>query len=142
MKRIFCLLAIMVLVLALAGCGAALTSAAKLTTYDMGDDAIPTITSLMGEREVKSVQSSTNNGVSVKEYQYVSDSVYDDLLAYVQNLREAGWLVTQDIDLNVVPGSGELGTKSVEEGKIILLSFTYDEAGYTIKITKVEGTLE
>ncbi len=142
MKRILYLLVTIMLVLALTGCGAVLTSAAKLTKYDMGDDAIPSINSLVGERKVKSVQSSTSDGVSVKQYQYASDAVYDDLLAYVKKLMEDGWLVTQDIDLNVVPGSGELGAKSVEEGQIIMLSFTYDDAGYTIKITKGKGTLE
>ena len=136
-------LVILALMLMLSGCGAAMKEAAALNEYEMGEDSIPSITSIVGEREVTSVGSSVNNGVSSKDYTYKSDTVYDDLLAYVTALMDQGWLVTKDIDLNVVPGSGELGMKSaVDEGQIILLSFTYDESEYVIKIIKGEGTLE
>jgi hypothetical protein len=145
MKKTACLMVSLLVVLALmlTGCGAALTNAAKLETYDMGSsDVIPSITSVVGEREVTGVESSTSNGVITKQYTYVSDTVYDDLLAYVQKLMDDGWLVTQNIDLNVVPGSGELATQSEDEGEVILVAFSYDDAGYVVKITKGKGTLE
>ncbi len=144
MKKNICIAIslLLMLTLLLAGCGAALTNAAKLEQYDMGDDVIISITSVVGEREVTSVAASTNNGIDSKQYTYASDMVYDDLLAYVTRLMDGGWLVTQAIDLNVVPGSGELGTHSVDDGKILLVSFAYDEDEYTIKVTKGNGTLE
>ncbi len=131
-----------VLMLALSGCGAALKEAATLSAYEMGAESIPSVTSIVGEREVTGVESGTNNGVMSKQYTYISDTVYDDLLAYVTEMMNQGWLVTQDIDLNVVPGSGELGKKSVDEGQILLVSFTYEDSGYVIKIVKGEGTIE
>jgi hypothetical protein len=142
MKKATLVMVSLLLVLALAGCGAVLTDAAKLQEYDVSGDTIPSITSVVGEREVTGVESSTSNGVKSTQYTYVSDTVYDDLWAYVQQLMDDGWLVTKAIDLAVVPGSGELAAKSADEGKIVLLSFSYDDAGYIIKITKGKGTLE
>ncbi len=130
------------LTFALTGCGAALKEAAKLGEYEAGDDRIPSITSVVGEREVTDVEISTKNGVVTKQYTYISTSVYDDLLAYVNRLMQDDWLVTRDIDLNVVPGSGELGKNSVDEGQIVLLSFSYEEGGYTVQIVKGKGTIE
>lgn len=144
MKKVAYLTIVLLLALTmlLTGCGAALTEAAKLEQYSMGDDEIMSITAIAGEREVTGVETSTSNGVTTKQYTYVSDTVYDDLLAYVSGLMEDGWLVTQAIDLNVVPGSGELATNSADDGQILLVSFSYDESGYVIKITKGKGTLE
>lgn len=136
------LLLMFVMASLLTGCGATLADVAKLEQYEMGDDAIPSVTSVVGERSVSSVKSSINNGVTTKEYTYSSDSVYDDLLAYIVKLMDEGWLVTKDIDLNVVPSSGELGRESVEEGQIVLLTFTYDDDGYVITVTKGIGTIE
>lgn len=140
--RIVSILLAAAFALSLAGCGAALTDAAKLSAYEVGGESIPSITSVVGEREVTGVESSTDNGAVSKQYTYASASVYDDLWAYVQKLMEDGWLVTQDIDLAVVPGSGQLGKKASEEGQIILLSFAYEDGKYAVKVTKAKGTIE
>lgn len=140
--RVISLVLILSLTFALAGCSAALKEAAKLSEYEAGDDRIPSITSVVGEREVTDVEVSTKNGVVTKQYTYLSTSVYDDLFAYVTKLMQDDWLVTQDIDLNVVPGSGELGRNSKDEGQIVLLSFSYEEGGYTVQIVKGKGTIE
>ncbi|MGI6175669.1 MAG: hypothetical protein ACOYJC_05840 [Christensenellales bacterium] len=129
-------------VLALAGCRAALEDAAKLSEYEIGGESVPSINSVAGEREVIGVESSTSNGVPSKQYTYASASVYDDLWAYVQKLMDEGWLVTQDINLKTVPGSGQLGRPALEEGQILLLSFTYEDGKYAIKVTKAKGTIE
>lgn len=126
----------------LTACGAALEDSAKLSEYEIGDESIPSITSVVGEREVTGVESSTNDGINSKQYTYASVSVYDDLLAYVRKLMDDNWLVTQDIDLNVVPGKRQLGKKASEEGQILLLSIAYEDSKYAIKITKAEGTIE
>ncbi|OQA48665.1 MAG: hypothetical protein BWY46_01269 [Firmicutes bacterium ADurb.Bin300] len=140
-RRILFMPLCLLYVLIFTGCGV-LAEAGKLEQYEMGKDVIPSITSVVGERAVTGVKTSIDGGVATKQYSYTSDSVYDDLLAYITKLMDEGWLVTQDIDLNVVPGSGELGKESSEEGKILLVSFSYDESGYEIKISKGEGTIE
>jgi len=143
MKKTACLTVLLILALALAGCGAALKDAARLEVYDMaGGDEVPSITSVVGEREVTGVKSSVKSGVTTKEFTYVSDTVYDDLLAYITTIMDEGWLETQENELGEVPGSGELAIHSGEEGQVVLVDFTYDDAGYVIKITKGKGTLE
>ena len=133
---------LMAVALTLTGCGAALTDAGKLMQYELGEDIIPSITAVVSEREVTGVKTSTDNGVASKQYTYSSTSVYDDLWAYVQKLMDEGWLVTEDIDLKAVPGSGQLGKKASDEGHILLLSFAYEDGKYAIKISKAEGTIE
>lgn len=141
-RHIVSVLLMFVLVFAFTGCGAALKEAAKLESYALGDESVPSITSVVGEREVTGVESSTNNGIASKQYTYASASVYDDLWAYVQTLMDDGWLVTQDIDLKDVPGSGQLGKKSAQDGQILLISFSYEDAAYVIKVSKAKGTIE
>jgi len=132
---------VMVLAFMLAGCGM-LSDAAKLTEYTLGEDHIPSINSVVGEREVSAVESSVDNGVSTQKYTYSSASVYEDLLAYVNTLHDQGWLITKDIDLTVVPGSGQLGIQSAEEGQIVLVDFTYEDGSYTIEVKKGQGTID
>lgn len=127
--------------LALMGCLGALDDASKTEVYEVGGESIPSITSLVGERQATSASSSTTNGFPSVEYTYKSSSVYDDLLVYVSTLRDDGWMVTEDIDLDVTPGSGQLGKHSSEEGQILLLDFAYEEDEYTISVLKAEGTL-
>ncbi len=141
-RHIISVLLVSALLLVCAGCGAALKEAAKLEAYELGSESVPSITAVVGEREVTGVESSTNNGIASRQYTYASASVYDDLWAYVQALMDDGWLVTQDIDLKTVPGSGQLGKKSAEDGQILLVSFSYEDAQYAIKVTKAKGTIE
>ena len=51
-----------------------------------------------------------------------------------------GW-VTEDIDLKVVPCSGQLGKKTSEESYILLLSFAYEEGKYAIKKARQRAQL-
>lgn len=138
----FLLVGIIVLALAasmaLSGCSAA----AKLQEYDFDTDKIPTINSVVGERKVTGVETSTTNGVPQKQYTYESTTVRDDLIAYTSHLLDNGWLVTQDIDYDVTPGSAQLGKESVDSGKLLVLSIAYQDTHYAIKITKTEGTLD
>jgi len=137
------ILLILSFVLILSGCGAALDEAAALSEYEVGGDLIPSITAVVGQREVTGVESQTSNGIPSRQYTYASDVVFEDLFAYVSMLREGeGWLVTEAYDLAQVPGTAQLGRESKDDGQILLLSIAYEDAKYAIKITKLEGTIE
>ena len=72
MKRKVSYMVVLLLVSALlAGCGV-LSDAAKLTEYTAGEDHIPSINSVVGEREVTGVESSVENGVNTLKYTYSS----------------------------------------------------------------------
>lgn len=60
--RIVSTLLVLVFALALTVCGAALKNATKMSEYEIGGESIPSITSVVGEREVTGVESSINNG--------------------------------------------------------------------------------
>ncbi len=132
---------LLALALMCTGCGSLLADAGKLAEYELSGDRIPSVTSVAGVREVTSVNTATENGAITKTYAYVSDSVFDDLWAYVQFLMDEGWLVTEDIELSTVPGTGQLGKTSSDEGKILLVSFSYDEGSYVIEVKKTTGTI-
>jgi|GEM_PF-1608350 len=118
-----------------------LSDAAELQEYDMSGDSVKTVNAVVGEREVTGVETGVTNGVINKQYTYESNSVFDDLMAYTQYLRENGWNVTQDYDLNVTPGNAQLAKESADTDKILVLSIAYEDSKYAIKITKGDGTL-
>lgn len=128
------------MVLLLSSCGA-LSAAAKLEEYEIGGETVKTVNSVVGERTVTGVETSTTNGVPQKQYTYESDSVFDDLLAYTQYLQNNDWIVSQDYDLSVTPGTAQLAKNSSEDGKVLVLAVAYEGDKYAIKLTKTEGTI-
>ena len=127
-------------VLGLTGCGA-LGKAKELTAYEFGDDSIPTVNSVVGERKVTGVSSGSGTGGTYQEYTYVSETAAEDLSVYLSGIAENGWTPTTDIDLANIPGTAQLAIESKDSGKVIVIDVTYDQSGYTIKLTKRDGTL-
>jgi len=124
-------------------CSSALNEAANLQAYDFGADQIPTVNYIVGTRTVTNVETSTSPEALQKQYTYRSDSEFEDLLNYTIYLRyENGWIVTQEYDLNDVPGTAQLAKNSVDAGKILILSIAYESGAYAIKITKADGTID
>ena len=140
-RLILCVTLIIVAAFLLGGCQI-LNDAAQLQEYDFGTDKIPTINSIVGERKVRNIDTSTTNGVPQKQYTYESETVLDDLIMYTMTLRGNGWVVTQSYNLEVSPGSAQLAKNSADSGQILVLSIAYESDAYAIKITKCEGTLD
>ena len=110
--------------------------------YTLGDDTISSIKSVVEKRKVTSVYTGIKNGITTKTVEYKSDSVQDDLIKYVEYLRtDAGFSLIKEMDLSVVPSTVQLAKESVDEGQVIIIIIDYTLNGYTIKLTKGEGTL-
>lgn len=110
--------------------------------YTFGDDTISSIKSVVEKRKVTSVYTGIKNGITTKTVEYKSDSVQDDLIKYVEYLRtDAGFSLIKEMDLSVVPSTVQLAKESVDEGQVIIIIIDYTLNGYTIKLTKGEGTL-
>lgn len=143
MKRTAACIIAVALIFLLAGC-AALEEAAALQEYELGEDSIITINALVGTRSVTGVSTSQSGGSITKEYTYKSDSVREDLTAYLTELvNNQGYLaIEEDIDLAVVPGSAKIAIVSPSDtSKIIIMEILYTGTEYTIGITRMTGTL-
>lgn len=117
-------------------------NSANADEYKLGDDTVKSIKAVVEKRKVVSISTATSNGVKTKKVEYKSNTVQEDLTKYVQYLRdEAGYVLTKDVDLSQKSASIELGKKSVDSGKILIMTIDYNPFGYTITLQKGEGTL-
>ncbi len=115
---------------------------ANADEYKLGSDTIKSIKAVVEKRQVTSVSTEIKNGVSTKEIEYKSNNVQDDLMKYVQYLRnDGGFSLTKEMNLYESPSSVELCKESNDTGKIIMMTIDYNSFGYTITIRKGEGTL-
>lgn len=144
MKKSVALLSALLVIacmLTFSGCSL-LKDAAELQAYDFGSDSIPTINSVVGQRTVTGVETGTVTGGTYKKYTYSSETVSEDLIAYlINNLLKNGWHALVDFDLNTVPGTAQIAIESKDAGQIIIMDISYEQGKYTIKLTKGEGTL-
>ncbi|MCL1914664.1 MAG: hypothetical protein FWG10_12515 [Eubacteriaceae bacterium] len=123
-----------------AGC----KKAAALAEYEFGDDKIPSVNAVLGEdRKVIGTGTGTTNGVRYKEYKYQTETMRDDMVRYViqELLGPEGWLAISDFNFDDLSGEGKIAKNSLEEGKILIMTITFDLTTYNLKIEKGQGTL-
>lgn len=139
MKRLFAVCLCLAACL-LCACGA-LEDAAELQEYDLGVDTLVSVNALIGEREVSGYSSFTGSSKGL-EIIYKSDTVYDDLVAYVTYLKEdMAYIHTQDMDLKQSPGGTQLARNSEDEGIAIIITIKYTDSDYTLRIEKGKGSV-
>jgi len=118
---------------------------AEADYYEIGSDKVPSVKYVLGEiREVTGVSTSTRNGVTTKTIEYrVPDNQGAEMLQYAKALMDKhGFYNTTPYDFTGSTGKGfEFSRVSDTEGFIIMLEIEYDRSGYTIKLTRGEGTL-
>ncbi len=117
-------------------------NAANAEEYTMGSDTIKSIKAVVEKRNVTSMSTEISDGVRTESVHYQSDSVQEDLVEYIQYLRdEAGFQLTQDMDLTQIPSTVQLGKESEDPGEILILTIDYDPFGYTLTLKKGKGSL-
>jgi hypothetical protein len=121
-------------------------------TYELGKDTITSIKGVIGDlgaRKVTGISTATENGVQTKVYSYSTDpddgtQAANDIAAYWNYISENdGFLSLVSFDGLPYEGGVELrfAKESVDGGKIIIMDIDYNAKGYTVTITKGEGTL-
>jgi len=139
------IIAAVVVVVALFAANMATGNIAGQDYIDMGPDQIPSVKLVLGEeRNVSSYNSSTSNGIQTITIVYkVDENQAGDMRTYAEALMNRyEFFNTTEYDFNGPTGSGFIfATESVQEGFIILLQIDYDTSGYTITLTRGEGTL-
>jgi hypothetical protein len=120
----------------------AVKNAASLTEYDLGADKIPSVNAVIGEtKNVTAIKTGWPNGVQYKEYTYKTNSMGDDLTAYIEYLRERGWLTIADYDFTQSDGEAKISINSVDEGTVLIMTLFFELNQYIIRIEKGKGTL-
>jgi len=134
----------LVIALILVAAGGILKSTANAGSYQLGNDSIPSVKTVVGLRSVSGTSTSTSTGgVTTKVISYNdTQSIQQDLADYAAYLQNSeGFIVTGAYDFNVASGTAQLAKLSVDSGQIIILDITYDQTGFTLTFTKGAGTL-
>lgn len=110
--------------------------------YTLGNDKIPSITSVVGKRKTSSINISVKNKITTKSYKYTDiKNVQSDLDYYITELKNNNFLTTSKINLNEVTDTISFAKKSSNENYIIIVNITYDLGTYTIELKKGIGSL-
>lgn len=143
--KIFLIVVACLLVVGLIAGGVAtfmLNKAANTEEYTIGSDTIKSVKAVVEKRTVTSVSTSIKDGVTTKTVHYKSDSVQEDLIQYVQYLRQdAEFQLIADMNLAQIPATVQMAKDSKDPGNILYLAIDYDMFGYTITLQKGEGSL-
>lgn len=110
--------------------------------YTIGDDKIPSITYIVGKREVSKITFDKEKNITTKIYEYVDiKNVQSDLDHYITELRNSNFVSTTSIDLTKEKGTISLACLSNDYDYIIIMDIVYDINSYTIKIKKGIGSI-
>lgn len=110
--------------------------------YTIGNDKIPSITSVVGKRTTNSISINKTKGVTTKKYGYINVKyVQSDIDNYISMLKNNNFVSTTNIDLRKKEGSLSLATTSVDNEYIIILNIIYDDNSYTIELKKGIGSI-
>ena len=103
-----------------------------------GDDVIPTIYAVLGERKVVSVSSGFKNDVSYKTMTYDENVISnDDINDYGLHLKEEEDFIVTENNSDLI----QLAKESVDEGELILVNIMKEGNSVVIEYRKGEGTL-
>lgn len=105
-----------------------------------GDDHIPTINFVIGDRELVGISNKTINGATGKTYEYKSEMPNEDLEIYMGYLMEK-----EDFKvLNIGAADDQMtfAKESVNDGEIIIVQPYISEDGYKIMYGKGEGKIQ
>ncbi len=113
------------------------------TQYQLKDEVIPSITSIVGNRSVKDTKVENNNDEIKKTYNYNNISnVTADLTNYITYLTETlSFINTTTYDLTESSGTIQLGNEGKTEGYVVLITITYNNNSYSIVVERKLGTL-
>lgn len=138
-KVVLILLLVVVVFVVAVGAWAIYTFYSQSTNEEVkfGDDVIPTLYSVVGERKIITAGVGDENGVKYTKYTYDTNVVStDDIKEYVLKLQGGGFVVTKDED-----GMVEIATESKDIGDVVFVQIDYSSPNVIIMYVKTEGTL-
>lgn len=112
--------------------------------YKLSNDNIISITSLVGERPLRSKKTYKRKDIIVKTYKYkrVKDP-YTDLSKYISYLEDtSNFIPTKSYNLNKKKGTIQISRYSTDKNFIVVIDISYNKHSYTIKITRGKGSID
>ena len=114
-----------------------------VNTYRVGLDTVSSITSIVGERNIKEVVRYDLDGVSKVEYLYEADDQTEaDLETYRTYLTEESGFAKMDTEESEASDGTtveQYGIASVEDGMVFTVEIAQQQDQYAITISKEEG---
>lgn len=114
-----------------------LSGQTKNKEIKFGDDLIPTLYSVVGERKIVGTSVGTEGNTQYKEYTYEEDVVsINDIEEYVKELQEEDFVVIE-ASSDVI----SIAIESKDDGKIVIATIDYSDSSVVVKYQKTVGTL-
>ncbi len=105
--------------------------------YTLGENTLASIPAVVGERVCILEDQGEATPHYQQQYAYRSDTVRDDLLAYIDYLGEQGFSVVRGAPLGE-PGEGELSAPAKETGYTLRVRLSWSKESYHIRLS-LEG---
>lgn len=123
----------------LCGCGKG-EEIVKSEDYEIGPDRFPSITFVLGERELTDSKTDEDG---TQHYTYKTDEEgYMDIYEYMSYLIDnCGGIVTQALNEGE-EGQCEIAMESEESGYVVALSFDYKSDEYSVTVKRLAGKIQ
>lgn len=111
--------------------------------YKVGEDSIPTLYTVAGQKKIVGTRTGFENGASYKYVQYGPGVTDQEMQQYIDALEGIGYVQIGDTEINGDEQKVLMGANSVSSGKMILVNITLDPADVTqIDYTVKDGFIE
>jgi hypothetical protein len=111
-----------------------------LYAYEVDDESVPSIDSVVGFREITNSGAGITEGKPYVQVFYKTSSLQADLQAYVNFLIDNGWVVTR-MEGDASGGTFQLASESSETGKLLMVTIEFTADSYSILMHKTSATL-
>ncbi len=138
MKKVIAIMLALMLSLSLFGCKK--DSKAQMENYEIGSDRFPSVTFVLGDREVK--ESKTDKDGTLYFSYKTEEKGYMDIYEYMSYLIDnCGGVVTSALNEGE-EGSCEIAMASEENGFVVTIGFDYKDDEYDLTIKRVAGKIK
>ncbi len=139
MKKVISVVLITVLSLTLL-CGCKREKSNLSENYEIGPDRLPSITFVLGEREVKS--SKTDEDGTLHYTYKTEEEGYMDIYEYMSYLIDnCGGVVTAALNEGE-EGQCEIAMESDESGYVVTIAFDYKSDEYSLTVKRLAGKIK
>ena len=153
-KRVATFIVIIVIIFAAASCFVTIrntignsrrSTATRALSYSMGADSIPSVASVLGERQAQTAQTSRSGSwpfpLVERNYVYTSTRSLDDMTQYMRYLQENDYVLSADERTPDMDKTVRLAALSKDDGYIVVIRLSCRPGSFSVDIWKGERDL-